>query len=88
MKDKTHEMNRGYDKGEAEEGFEVCADSVGGLFQRRNYKNRQLRCAGLAGNEKVEELENYPEAGDTDVGDASDNTFGGFLPRTNWQDRF
>lgn len=96
MKDKTHDMNRGYSAGEADNGFERINPSE--VFTRRQYKNRQLEYAGLD-TAIVDRVENYPGPtdgnapfgggiyGDTDVDDASQNE-GGFLPRTNYQDRF
>lgn len=78
MKDKTHEMNRGYSKDMAEAGCEILPNSE--IASARDRKNRQLKWANLDDNEAMTFVENTREADE-------DHDIGGFLPRNNYEDR-
>lgn len=79
MKIKVHDMNRGYSSEEASEGFERISDSQ--VPQRRRYKDEQLKDAGLLHDEALRKFENQD-------GDEPGVDLGGFLPRSNYSDRF
>ena len=78
MKDKTDAMNMGLSTEDANRGF----GDAGTPMSRKAYKNRQLNVAGLLSDEALAEYEN--EKGD----DKNSNVPRGFLPRSNYDDRF
>lgn len=78
MKDKTHEMNRGYSVEEAEDGFQKA-----GMPERTSAAHkRRMQQGNLTGNEALEKYENAHGDG------GGDTEFGGFLKRTNYDERF
>lgn len=78
MKDKTHDMNRGYGTEEAEAGFDRLPDSE--MASSRDRKRRQIEWAGLEDNEAMRFIEQ------TSFED-EDYPFG-FLARNNYGDRY
>ncbi len=76
MKDKTHDMNRGYSASEAEAGCEIIPNSE--VKTTRDRKMRQLKWANLEDNEALLKYENFT--------DEEDMPFG-FVPRNNYEDR-
>lgn len=78
MKDKTHDMNRGYSTSEAEAGCEILPNSD--MATSHDRKMRAFKWANLAGNEAMMEYENFDAA--------SDDLGAGFIPRNNYEDRF
>ena len=79
MKDKTHDMNRGYSAEEAEDGFAKLPDSE--MASQRDRKLRQQKWAGLDENDALKEYEDVDE-------DLRDYEFGGFLARNSYQGRY
>ena len=78
MKDKTHAMNMDLSNADAERGY----GDPGSYMTRKQYKARQLNVAGLLDNEAIKEIEN------PDGDDKNSNKPRGFLPRSNYDDRF
>lgn len=75
MKDKTHDMNRGYSTEEAEQGFQDA-----GTPERTSAAHkRRMQQADLSSNEALQKYEN-PSDGVAQPG--------GFLRRNNYGERF
>lgn len=84
MKDKTHDMNRGFSAADAEKGYEDVSSEV---TTRRQYRARKNLEAGFEGptaplNSSLEIESVTEEDADDDGG------IGGFLPRNNYKDRY
>ena len=82
MKDKTHDMNRGYSADEADAGFDTL-NAKGEILSERGRKNRQLKWADLDGNQAMRDVENMAS-----IPSEEKVPEGGFLPRNNMQDRY
>jgi len=80
MKDKTHDMNRGYSTEEAECGYDKIPN--GEMASSWDRKKRQLDWANLDDNQAMLRVENL------EVRDEDYDIKGGFLPRNNYEDRF
>lgn len=78
MKDKTHDMNRGYSALDAERGF-----GDAGTPERTNAPHkRRMQQGGLAEDEAIQCYENV------DGDDGGKVQPGGFLRRNNYDERF
>ena len=78
MKDKTHAMNMGLSSEYAERGY----GDPGSPTTRKQYKARQQNVAGLLDNQGLRNIEN------PDGDDSNSNKPAGFVPRSNYSDRF
>lgn len=78
MKDKTHDMNRGFSAEDAERGFQDAGKPEPANAQHR----RRMQQGGLANDKALSEYENV------DGDDGGKVQPGGFLRRNNYDERF
>jgi hypothetical protein len=83
VKDKTHDMNRGYSADIAEAGCEIIPNSE--VTTRSQYRKRKDGEAGMKGPTAPR---NSSLEIDSVYEDDDKSGIGGFLPRNNYKDRF